>query len=111
VTDFTGVDLNDVSNIYIGFGDRVSQPVQGGDGTVYFDDIRLYRPRCIPSIIKPQADLSGNCIVDMADLRIIADSWLDSVPAEIDLYYDGDMNLKDYAVLADDWLNETLWPP
>jgi hypothetical protein len=100
------VDANNVEKVYIGFGDRFN-PIPGGNGTVYFDDLRLYLPRCIPSIIKPVADLSGNCIVDMADLRIIADNWLDSVPAEIDLYYD----VKDYAVLADDWLNETLWPP
>ena len=34
------VNLADVNNICIGFGDR-DNPVAGGSGTVYFDDIRL----------------------------------------------------------------------
>jgi hypothetical protein len=38
-----GVDLANVNAIAIGFGDKNNlQP--GGSGTVYFDDIRLYRP-------------------------------------------------------------------
>jgi len=38
-----GVDLTDVNNISIGFGNKAaSQP--GGSGKMYFDDIRLYRP-------------------------------------------------------------------
>jgi hypothetical protein len=37
------VDLANVNAIAIGFGDKNNlQP--GGSGTVYFDDIRLYRP-------------------------------------------------------------------
>ncbi len=40
---FTGVNLANVNTIAIGFGDKNNlQP--GGSGTVYFDDIRLYRP-------------------------------------------------------------------
>ena len=38
-----GVDLTDVDTISIGFGDR-NNPQAGGSGTMYFDDIRLYRP-------------------------------------------------------------------
>ncbi len=42
-----GVNLTDVNSIAIGFGDRnpdvSGQP--GGSGKMYFDDIRLYRPR------------------------------------------------------------------
>jgi hypothetical protein len=41
MSTFSGVDANNIKKIYIGFGDRVSQPVQGGDGIVYFDDIRF----------------------------------------------------------------------
>jgi hypothetical protein len=37
-----GVILTDVNRMYIGFGDRYN-PVAGGYGTVYFDDIRLLR--------------------------------------------------------------------
>jgi hypothetical protein len=38
-----GVDLTNVNTIGIGFGDR-NNPQPGGTGTIYFDDIRLYRP-------------------------------------------------------------------
>ncbi len=38
-----GVNLANVNTIGIGFGDR-SNPQAGGSGTMYFDDIRLYRP-------------------------------------------------------------------
>ncbi|MDT8301539.1 MAG: LamG-like jellyroll fold domain-containing protein [Sedimentisphaerales bacterium] len=38
-----GVNLSNVNTITIGFGNR-SNPVAGGTGTVFFDDIRLYRP-------------------------------------------------------------------
>ncbi len=39
-----GVDLTNVNTFGIGFGDR-SNPQPGGTGTMYFDNIRLYRPR------------------------------------------------------------------
>jgi hypothetical protein len=38
-----GMDLTNVNTIGIGFGNR-SNPQPGGTGTMYFDDIRLYRP-------------------------------------------------------------------
>ncbi|MFB0553079.1 MAG: hypothetical protein ACETWQ_07165, partial [Phycisphaerae bacterium] len=38
-----GVNLANVNTIAIGFGDR-KNPVAGGSGMMYFDDIRLYRP-------------------------------------------------------------------
>jgi hypothetical protein len=42
LSDFNdgGVDLSAVKKIYIGFGDR-DDPVAGGEGTVYFDDIQV----------------------------------------------------------------------
>jgi hypothetical protein len=38
-----GVNLTNVNTITLGFGNRAN-PVAGGAGTVYFDDIRLYTP-------------------------------------------------------------------
>jgi hypothetical protein len=38
-----GVNLTNVDTITLGFGNR-SNPVAGGSGMVFFDDIRLYRP-------------------------------------------------------------------
>ncbi len=41
LTDFTGVDLANVSSITIGFGTRNAPSPTGGTGTVLIDDIRL----------------------------------------------------------------------
>jgi hypothetical protein len=38
-----GVNLSNVNSIILGLGNR-SNPVAGGSGIMYFDDIRLYRP-------------------------------------------------------------------
>jgi hypothetical protein len=38
-----GVNLGDVDSMTIGFGNK-SNPTLGGEGHVFFDDIRLYRP-------------------------------------------------------------------
>lgn len=72
-----GVNLTDVNKISIGFGSR-DNPTPGGSGTVYFDDIRLYRPRCIPSDLKPPGDLNNDCAVDGLDLQIMAYGWLEA---------------------------------
>ncbi len=44
---FQGVTLTNVNTITIGFGTKNS-PAAGGPGKMYFDDIRLYRPRTAP---------------------------------------------------------------
>jgi hypothetical protein len=38
-----GVNLGNVNSISIGFGNKTN-PIAGGSGQVFFDDIRLYRP-------------------------------------------------------------------
>ncbi len=38
-----GVNLANVNTIAIGFGDK-NNPLAGGSGMMYFDDIRLYAP-------------------------------------------------------------------
>ncbi|MHC4594841.1 MAG: LamG-like jellyroll fold domain-containing protein [Planctomycetota bacterium] len=98
-----GLNLANVDKISIGFGDR-SNPQPGGSGKMYFDDIRLYRPRCIPDLVKPAGDFSNNCVVDMADLEVMAGDWLksDSVaataapdPAGMVAHYKFDGNASD----------------
>jgi hypothetical protein len=73
--EFTGISLTDVNSIAIGFGNR-NTPQIGGSGKMYFDDIRLYRARCVSSLLKPDADLSGNCVVDLADIEMMGADWL-----------------------------------
>jgi len=79
LTQFSGagVNLKAIKKMYIGLGNRTS-PKAGGTGTIFIDDIRVYPSRCVPSVGKPAADLSGNCIVDLADVEILANLWLDS---------------------------------
>jgi hypothetical protein len=43
---------------------------------VFFDDIRLYRPVCVPQLAKPALDFSNNCVVDIPDLQILTNNWL-----------------------------------
>jgi hypothetical protein len=76
ISDFIGVDPCAVTGLLVGFGDRDNTDTVGGEGVVYFDDIRLYPPRCVPSIIKPDADFSRNCIVDWSDVWLMALQWL-----------------------------------
>ncbi|MHC4645265.1 MAG: LamG domain-containing protein [Planctomycetota bacterium] len=77
MTAFSGNGLitTNVTKVRIGFGDR-DTPVAGGSGTVFFDDIRLYLPKCVPWLAKPAADFSNSCIVDLADVAIMAEDWL-----------------------------------
>ncbi len=98
-----GLNLANVDKLSIGFGDR-SNPQPGGSGKMYFDDIRLYRPRCLPELVKPAGDFSNNCVVDMADLEVMAGDWLksDSVaataapdPAGLVAHYKFDGNASD----------------
>jgi hypothetical protein len=75
LSDFTGVNLHSISNVYIGFGNRGSPPTS--NGTVYLDDIRLYPSRCVASF-GPDGDLDGDCLVSFPDVNIMTRDWLDT---------------------------------
>jgi hypothetical protein len=75
LSDFTDVNLHSIAKVYIGFGNRGSPPAS--DGTVYFDDIRLYPKRCIASFA-PDGDVDGDCNVGFVDVNIMAGDWLDT---------------------------------
>ena len=74
--DFAGVDLTKIQKITLGVGNV-------GTGTLYFDDIRLYPPRCMPDLVKPLADFTDDCFVDYADLAILTDNWLVKPPSGV----------------------------
>ena len=63
-----GVNLTDVDNISIGFGDR-NNPQVGGSGTVYIDDIRL-QPE--PPVLIPK---QANVVFEAEAADILGDSW------------------------------------
>ena len=110
LADFAPVDATKVEKIYVGVGNR-NTPELGGKGMLYIDDIRLYQPRCVPSLLKLDADFSGNCMVDYPDLEIMANEWLvEANDLQADLNQDDEVDFKDYAKLADTWLDELSWP-
>jgi hypothetical protein len=110
LSSFTGVKLDRIKKMSIGTGNKSP----GGAGSLYFDDIRLYRSRCVPSMAKPAADINSDCKVDYPDLDVMANQWLRTIPPETtlsaDLNTDNNVNMKDYAALAASWLEEKLWP-
>jgi hypothetical protein len=102
-----GLNLSNVRKVYVGLGDR-SSPVQGGSGALYIDDIRACPPRCVPSIVKPEADIAVpyDCVVDEKDIRVLAGDWLlsdelivTSAPSSIDLvaHWPLDADFYDYS--------------
>ncbi|UCG57695.1 MAG: hypothetical protein JSU70_22875, partial [Phycisphaerales bacterium] len=77
LSKFAPVNLTSVKKIYIGVGDRLS-PSVGGTGNLFVDDIGLYLPRCRASVLKPDADLNSDCVVDYLDVEVMANAWLDT---------------------------------
>jgi hypothetical protein len=52
----------------------------------------------------PDGDLTGDCVVDAADLRLLAELWLISTSETVaDLNRDMHVDGEDLALLADDW--------
>jgi len=73
-----GVNLTSVKYLYIGSGVRCNETdPNGGEGTVWFDNIRLYAPRCVGTPgYRQLGDLSGNCDVNMLDVDVLSTAWL-----------------------------------
>jgi len=94
-----GVNTGSIKKMSVRVGDK-GDPTPGGTGTLYIDDIRLYRPTCTPSVLKPAGDCSDDCVVDYFDLEIMAVDWLvgDEIIATTD---PGAANLVGYWKLDD----------
>jgi len=74
------VDPANLVSISIGFGNEDGSGDRG-HGTVYFDDIRLYTPKCFaarhPEGFPDFAPLGApDCRVDYQELDVMADAWL-----------------------------------
>jgi hypothetical protein len=53
-------------------------------------------------------DLNFDEYVDWADLKELLDSWLSPIPlSEKDLFTDGIINLKDFVIFTEHWLEGT----
>ena len=73
LASFGGVNLQNVTKVSIGLGNGTGS---GGEGTLLFDDIRLYPSRCLPERAKLTADFNNDCKVNYADLQIVTNNWL-----------------------------------
>ena len=105
-----GINLMNIRKMYIGVGDKFAQQ-PGGNGILYFDDFRLYRPRCLSSNVKLNNDLNGNCVVDFADFAIMSLQWLaKDTRLMSDVDNDEDVDWNDCADLMETWLEDSLWP-
>jgi hypothetical protein len=78
LTDFGGINLNNITRVYVGLGDRDNHPDPGGSGAIYVDDFRACPPRCVASYARPQADIAVpyDCVVDEKDLAVLAADYL-----------------------------------
>ncbi|MHC4069081.1 MAG: LamG-like jellyroll fold domain-containing protein [Planctomycetota bacterium] len=80
-----GVNLASISKIHIGFAGALytGQSADGGTGTVYFDNFRLFTTRCVQA--EATGDATGDCIVNTADIVELQAGWLEAdyeVPPE-----------------------------
>jgi hypothetical protein len=79
-----GINLQNVTEISIGFGVENNQ-TQAGSGVVLFDDIRLYPARCVLSRrsadfalvdYAPEGAPGGDCVVNYKELDVMTRDWL-----------------------------------
>jgi hypothetical protein len=80
-----GVTLSSVDTVYIGFG-GYAKTGQTSDGAgaayglgdnVYFDDIEVWPPRCVPLFSKGEGDSDEDCFIDYSDVDAIGRDWLE----------------------------------
>ena len=83
-------------------------------GTLYVDDMRVCGSMCVPSMAKPLADFDNNCIVNYADLDTLVGEWLLETDVDttltVDLNADDVIDLADFALLGDEWMELISWP-
>ena len=76
--DFSGVKLANIKKITIGVGDGSNSGQSGVTvDMIYIDDITLCPCRCFnPEKLDLRGDLDGNCKVNLEDLAVMANGWL-----------------------------------
>jgi hypothetical protein len=76
--EFGGVNLAAIKKITIGIGNGTNSGQAAEDrDVVYIDDIRLCPARCFNvGQVDLSGDVNGDCVIDVRDLAIIAETWL-----------------------------------
>jgi len=70
------VNLANIKKVIIGIGDGVGASPLTSKGSLFFDDVRLYPPRCFPEYVA--TSFNDDCITDLTDLDVIVQHWLAS---------------------------------
>jgi hypothetical protein len=73
--DITGIA--DSSLVKVGRVDVLVTPSTYGTGTFYIDDISISNSNGIVCENAPNGDVTGDCSVDIKDLKIMSDNWLE----------------------------------
>ncbi|MFC1737798.1 hypothetical protein ACFL1G_01965 [Planctomycetota bacterium] len=113
--DFDTPQTPDLSKIrYIRIGATTPHDVTGS-GDIEFDLLLRCAPYCVPGE-GPTGDISGpedepDCVVDEWDLAELVARWLDEENlGNENFFQDNIIDFKDYAILAENWKEEELWP-
>jgi hypothetical protein len=107
LADFAPVDLTQVASIMLSVTDD-----ETGNGHVKFDDIRLYKQRCVPHLSGVTAYDVGvvDCIINFRETEGMRGSWLKTGTSYDFHTTDPICNALDYALLADVWQMGDLFP-
>jgi len=118
------LDIDDDGNIYAAviFSNYILKIAPGGQTTQLFSGSGNWpiSVKVTPTILGPEdcddlwaygwewaSDLSEDCTIDILDLVIWTESWLDDEgPNPADMTGDNNVKLDDFSVLANDWLQE-----
>ena len=74
------LDLTAISKITIGLGDGTpsAQPI-GDIDTIYIDNIRLNQPKCYNSTgLNLAGDVNNDCAINLTDFALMAQGWLNN---------------------------------
>ena len=78
IFDACGVDLTAIDRFTIGIGGAKAGQSKANSNTnnMWFDDVRLYPPRCRPELSEAVGDFTGDCSVMYDDLKVMTTDWL-----------------------------------
>ncbi|MHC4756186.1 MAG: hypothetical protein ACYTBP_13710 [Planctomycetota bacterium] len=107
LADFAPVDLTQVASIMLSVTDD-----ETGNGHVKFDDIRLYKQRCVPHLSGVTAyDVATvDCIINFRETEGMRKVWLQTGTSYDFHPTDPICNVLDYVLLADVWQMGDLFP-
>jgi hypothetical protein len=108
---FAGTDGGGAYRLNLDDEDQNLSPDVNGDGIVNIIDFSLIASQfsnpCSPPLWCSQCDLDTSGLVDSGDLKILTDSWL---WCRADLNSDFSVDLSDFAILAENYLDVCLPP-